>query len=76
MLELSEVFRLGTEITEVLLTRGGVIALDSFLGAYKSLTAKNLDPTVFGYNSIESLLSSYHSIVTLRNRTIVIKVLE
>ena len=73
LLELSEHFTIGNEIVEVLKRRGGVVQLDSFHAAYKSLTAKILDPTVHGFNSLESLISSYDHLVSLRGRSLVLK---
>ena len=76
-LELTPHYILGNEIVEVIQRKGGVVQLDSFLGAYKSLTNKNLDPTVHGYNSVENLILSYSDLLlAVHGRTIMLKDVE
>ena len=76
LLHLNNHFILGNEIIDVLEERGGIVPLDSFLGAYKSFTDKNLDPTEFGFNSVENLISNLHWLVSLRGRSVVLKSLD
>lgn len=73
VLEINEHFILGNEIVEVVKRRGGVIQLDSFYAAYKSSTAKNLDPTAQGCASLESLIGSYDHLLSLRGRSIILR---
>ena len=76
-LELTPHYVLGNEIVEVIQRKGGVVQLDGFLGAFKSLTNKNLDPTVHGYNSVENLILSYCDLLlALHHRTIMLKDVE
>jgi len=75
-LSINELFILGNEIIEVLRVRGGVVPIESLLGAYKSMTAKNLDPTLFGFKSVESLLSGLEVFVTVRGRNVMLRDLE
>jgi len=76
LLHLNNHFILGNEIIDVLEERGGIVPLDSFLGAYKSFTDKNLDPTEFGFNSVENLISNLHWLVSMRGRSVVLKSLD
>jgi len=55
-LELTLLFMLGNEIVEVLSKRGGVLLLSNFIGTYKAVTGKNLDPTNFGFDNLENLI--------------------
>ena len=73
VLEINEHFILGNEIVEVVKRRGGVVQLESFYAAYKSATAKNLDPTAHGFASLESLISSYDHLLSLRGRSIILR---
>ena len=47
---------LGNEIAEVLNKRGGIILLTNFIGTYKLVTGKNLDPTNYGFDNLENLI--------------------
>ena len=76
LLHLNNHFILGNEIIDVLEERGGIVPLDAFLGAYKSFTDKNLDPTAFGFNSVENLISNLHWLVSMRGRSVVLKSLD
>ena len=73
VLEINEHFILGNEIVEVVKRRGGVIQLDSFYAAYKSSTAKNLDPTAQGCASLDALIGSYDHLLSLRGRSIILR---
>ena len=73
VLEINEHFILGNEIVEVVKRRGGVVQLESFYAAYKSATAKNLDPTAHGFASLEALISSYDHLLSLRGRSIILR---
>ena len=76
-LDMTPHFKLGNEMVEVLKSRGGIISLDSLLGVYKSATGKIIDPTSYGYTSLEDLISSFELLISLTGRkTIVLKSLE
>ena len=72
-IEINAHFILGNEIVEVVKSRGGVVQLDSFYAAYKSSTAKNLDPTTHGCASLEALIAGYDHLLSLRGRSIILK---
>ena len=71
-IDLTGHFRLGNEIVEIVRGRGGVVSLDSLLGAYKSLTGRNIDPTSHGFSSLEQLISSYQCLLSLTGRNTVV----
>jgi len=71
-IELTKHFRLGNEIVEIVRSRGGVVALDSLLGAYKNVTGRNIDPTSYGFSSLEQLISSYQLLLSLTGRKTVV----
>jgi len=70
-LDMTQHFRLGNEIVEVLKSRGGIATLDSLLGAYKSNTGKNIDPTIYGFSSLEQLISNFDLFFSLTGRNTV-----
>ena len=72
-IEINAHFILGNEIVEVVKSRGGVVQLDSFYAAYKSSTAKNLDPTTHGCASLEALIAGFDHLLSLRGRSIILK---
>jgi len=67
-IELSPVFILGNEIVEVLTRRGGIIPIENIYGYYKSATGKNLDPTAFGFESLEKLLKNLDMFVKIMGK--------
>ena len=71
-INLTKHFRLGNEIVEIVRSRGGLVSLDSLLGAYKSQTGRNIDPTSYGFSSLEQLISSYQSLLSLTGRNTVV----
>ena len=76
-IDMDKHFRLGNEIVEIVRSRGGVVPLDSLLGAYKSVTGRNIDPTSHGYSSLEQLISSYQLLLSLTGRnTLVLRSLS
>ena len=71
-LDMTNLFRLGNEIVEVIRGRGGIIPLEALLGAYNSHTGKNIDPTIYGFISMEQLLSSFALFLSLNDRGTVV----
>ena len=67
-IELSPVFILGNEIVEVLTKRGGIIPIENIYGNYKSVIGKNLDPTAFGFESLEKLLKDLDMFVKIMGK--------
>ena len=71
-IDLTPHFRLGNEMVEIVRGRGGVVSLDSLLGAYNSVTGRNIDPTSYGFSSLEQLISSYQLLLSLTGRNTVV----
>ena len=71
-IDLTPHFKLGNEMVEIVRSRGGVVSLDSLLGAYNSVTGRNIDPTSYGFSSLEQLISSYQLLLSLRGRNTVV----
>jgi len=67
-LELSSLFLLGHEMVEVLTKKGGILPLENIYGNYKSVTGKNLDPTIFGFDSLENLLKELDLFVKIMGK--------
>jgi hypothetical protein len=64
-LELTSLFMLGNEIVEVLIKRGGILPLENIYENYKSITGKNLDPTIFGFDNLENLMKKLDLFVNI-----------
>ena len=71
-IQLTKHYMLGNEIVEIVRSRGGVLALDSLLAAYRSQTGRNIDPTSQGFSSLEQLISSYQLLLSLTGRKTVV----
>jgi hypothetical protein len=63
LLELTSLYRLGSEIVMVLRESGGVVLLCELQSKYSLRFQKNLQPVRYGYSSLEILLQDLHLFV-------------
>ena len=57
-LEITSLYMVGNEIVEMLIQSGGILPLENVYNTYKLRTGKNLDPTNFGFDNLESLMKA------------------